>query len=91
MDNQPPHGIARIAQLLARRAAQDAARCGTAADEVAAAYMKPPQVARALGVSVRTVRRWLSSGQLPSARIGGTRLVAIADIERLLSRGSKTP
>jgi excisionase family DNA binding protein len=33
---------------------------------------------------VRTVRRWIADGALPSVKIGGARLVAEADLRRLL-------
>lgn len=38
-------------------------------------YLRVREVAERLGVSERTVRRWISTGKLPSIRIGGTRLV----------------
>jgi excisionase family DNA binding protein len=47
-------------------------------------YLRAPDIARELGVSVRTVRRWISSRTLPSVKIGGTRLVEEVDLlERL--------
>ena len=54
-----------------------------------AQYLCADQIARKLGVSVRTVRRWLASGLLQSVRIGGRRLVAKVELERLLSPSSK--
>jgi hypothetical protein len=36
-------------------------------------------------VSVRTVRRWIAEQLLVSAKIGGARLVAKGELERLLS------
>jgi hypothetical protein len=36
-------------------------------------------------MSVRTVRRWIADEILPSAKLGGARLVARADLEVLLS------
>jgi excisionase family DNA binding protein len=47
-------------------------------------YLRAAEVARVLGVAVRTVRRWIANGTLPSSKIGGTRLVAEADLLRLL-------
>jgi len=41
-------------------------------------------VADRLGLSVRTVRRWIADGTLPSTKIGGTRLIAEEDLERAL-------
>jgi excisionase family DNA binding protein len=36
-------------------------------------------------MSIRTVRRWIAEETIPSAKLGGTRFVAKADLERLLS------
>lgn len=47
-------------------------------------YLRAREIAELLAVSVRTVRRWIADGTLPSARIGGARLVADADLQRLL-------
>jgi excisionase family DNA binding protein len=43
-----------------------------------ALYLRAREIARLAGVSVRTVRRWIAAGELPSTKIGGTRLVAKA-------------
>jgi excisionase family DNA binding protein len=48
-------------------------------------YLKARAVAELLGVSERTIRRWIAEGTLPSTRIGGSRLVAKADLERLIT------
>jgi excisionase family DNA binding protein len=56
---------------------------------VCAQYLSADQIAIKLGVSVRTVRRWLASGLLRSVRIGGRRLVAEIDLEHLLSPTTK--
>jgi excisionase family DNA binding protein len=48
-------------------------------------YLRAGDIARLAGLSVRTVRRWIASGELPSAKICGTRLVAKAELGRLLS------
>jgi excisionase family DNA binding protein len=42
--------------------------------------LSPEQVAHRLGVSPRSVRRLLGSGELPSVKIGGARRVAADDI-----------
>ncbi|MCH7972049.1 MAG: MMPL family transporter, partial [Chloroflexi bacterium] len=39
-------------------------------------------IAAALGLSERTIRRWISDGTLPSSKLGGARLVARADLEQ---------
>ncbi len=47
-------------------------------------YLRAGQIAAALGVSLRTVRRWIADGTLPSVKIGGVRLVAEDDLLRRL-------
>ena len=41
--------------------------------------------ARLTGVSLRTARRWIAKEILASGKIGGARLVARSELERLLS------
>ena len=53
-------------------------------------HLRVRSIAEKLGVSVRTVRRWIADGTLPSTRIGGARLVATADLERLLGSASES-
>ncbi len=48
-------------------------------------HLRVHQIAAALGLSERTIRRWISDGTLPSRKLGGARLVARADLERLLA------
>ncbi len=50
----------------------------------AAAFLRPRQIAEMLGVTERTVRRWIADGTLPSVRLGGARLVARATLEQRL-------
>jgi excisionase family DNA binding protein len=50
-----------------------------------AAYLRAGDIARLTGMSLRTVRRWISDGAIPSVKLGGARLVAEAELERLLS------
>ena len=50
-----------------------------------AQYLRAAEIARHLGISERTVRRWIAAGELPSVKLGGSRLVAKADLERVLS------
>ncbi len=47
-------------------------------------YLRAADIARERGVAIRTVRRWIADGPLPSVRIGGARLVAEADLLKLL-------
>ena len=48
-------------------------------------YLRAPAIAARLGVSVRTVRRWINAKILPSTKIGGARFVAEDALERALS------
>nr|WP_238555696.1 helix-turn-helix domain-containing protein [Gordonia amicalis] len=42
------------------------------------------QAATLLGVSTRTIRRWIAAGELPAARIGPKLLrIRVEDLERL--------
>ena len=47
-------------------------------------YYRAAEIAEELGVDIRTIRRWIADGTLPSVKIGGARLVAEADLLRLL-------
>jgi excisionase family DNA binding protein len=57
-------------------------RKATMTDEVE--YLRAADIARITGVSIRTARRWIANEVIPSTRLGGARLVAKADLERLL-------
>ncbi len=46
--------------------------------------LRPQEAARALGVSVRTIHRWIASGVLRSERVGGARLISTQEIRRFL-------
>jgi excisionase family DNA binding protein len=48
-------------------------------------YLRAPAIARVTGMSIRTIRRWIADGILPSTKVGGARLVAKADLDRALS------
>ncbi len=48
-------------------------------------HLRVREIAADLGMSERTIRRWISDGTLPSSKLGGARLVARADLERLLA------
>jgi excisionase family DNA binding protein len=48
-------------------------------------YLRAGEVARLVGVSVRTVRRWIAEEVLPSVKLGGARLVPRDGLERALS------
>ena len=47
-------------------------------------YLRAREIAELLGVTERTVRRWIADSILPSTKIGGSRLVARGDLDRLL-------
>lgn len=47
-------------------------------------YLRASQLADRLNVNVRTVRRWIADGTLPSIKIGGARLIAEADLLRIM-------
>ena len=49
-----------------------------------AEYLRAADIARLIGISLRTVRRWIADEIIPSVKLGGSRLVARADLERLL-------
>lgn len=49
-----------------------------------AAFLRPRQIAEMLGVTERTVRRWIADGTLPSVKLGGARLVARTTLEQQL-------
>lgn len=49
-------------------------------------YVRAGAIARVLGMRERTIRRWIASGELPSIKVGGARLVAKSDLEVLLGR-----
>jgi excisionase family DNA binding protein len=48
-------------------------------------YLRARDIARLTGVSLRTARRWIAKKILVSGKVGGARLVAKAELARLLS------
>jgi excisionase family DNA binding protein len=48
-------------------------------------YLRAGDIARLSGASVRTVRRRIADGTLPSVKMGGLRLVSRKVLERVLS------
>jgi Helix-turn-helix domain len=61
-----------------------AAQHGVPIDCIDRFALQPGRVARALDVSVRRVRGWISTGALPSVRIGGVVRVQVVDLLRFL-------
>ena len=47
-------------------------------------YLRAGEIARLVGVSLRTVRRWIAEEVLPSVKLGGARLVPRKGLERVL-------
>jgi excisionase family DNA binding protein len=50
-----------------------------------AEYLRARDIAQLTGVSLRTARRWIANEILASRKLGGARLVAKRELERLLS------
>lgn len=48
-------------------------------------YFRAADIAALTGISIRTVRRRIADETLPSTKLGGARLVAMADLDQLLS------
>ena len=48
--------------------------------------LTPREVADQLGVTVRTVQRWISDGRLPAERVGGRMRVSRSSLSRVASR-----
>ena len=48
-------------------------------------YLRAGDIALLTGVSLRTARRWIAREILASRKLGGARLVAKRELERLLS------
>jgi excisionase family DNA binding protein len=51
----------------------------------ASEYLRARDIALLTGVSLRTARRWIAKGIIGSGKVGGARLVAKSELERLLS------
>ena len=50
-------------------------------------YLRAGDITQLTGVSLRTARRWIAKEILASRKLGGARLVAKRELERLLSSG----
>jgi excisionase family DNA binding protein len=48
-------------------------------------YLRARDIARLTGISIRTARRWIARHIVVSGKIGGARLVARSELDRLLS------
>ena len=46
-------------------------------------FYRPQEAADVLGISVRKMRHLIAAGTVPSVRLGRTRLVPVAALERL--------
>ena len=54
-------------------------------------FYRPQEAADVVGISVRKMRQLIGAGTVPSVRLGRTRLVPVAALERLadLPRGNR--
>lgn len=50
------------------------------------AFMSPREVAELLGVSRRTIYRWLRTRELPSVKVAGTRRISRDEVAKLTGR-----
>jgi len=53
-------------------------------------FLTPNEVVQMFGVSLRTIQRWISSGQLPSQKLGGCRRVPSNAIENFIQAQTLT-
>jgi excisionase family DNA binding protein len=53
-------------------------------------YLRARDIAQLTGVSLRTARRWIAKEILASTKVGGARLIAKSELERLLSPRHET-
>ena len=53
--------------------------------------LTPREVAQELGVTVRTVQRWIATGRLPGSRVGGRMRVPRSAIQAAPSPGRRAP
>jgi excisionase family DNA binding protein len=53
-------------------------------------YLRARDIAQLTGVSLRTARRWIAKGVLASGKVGGARLVAKGELQRLLAPPADT-
>lgn len=53
-------------------------------------YLRAPEIAALTGMSERTIRRWLADEILPSTKVRGARIVAMAHLEAVLSASHDT-
>lgn len=47
-------------------------------------YLRAGDIVALTEMSIRTVRRWIADETIPSTKLGGTRFVAKAELQRLL-------
>ena len=52
-------------------------------------YLRARDIVGITGVSLRTARRWIENKILASVKVGGARLVARGELQRLLSPSHK--
>ena len=54
-------------------------------------YVRAGQIAQEFGLSERTVRRWIASGEIRSTKVGGARLIARVDLDELFPQPKSCP
>lgn len=59
--------------------------------QISERWWSPEQVARALQVHPRTVRRWIGEGALPATKLGRLLRVADSDLHAFARRGRVHP
>jgi excisionase family DNA binding protein len=58
-------------------------KTGQPREPVKRLFLRPQEAADALSISVRKMRELIRAGTVPSVRLGRTRLVPVAALERL--------
>ena len=53
-------------------------------------YLRASEIVALTGMSLRTIRRWLADGILPSTKVAGARFVTMADLEAVLAAPQDT-
>jgi excisionase family DNA binding protein len=56
---------------------------------IARRALRPKQAAKVYGVSRTLLHEWMKSGRLPSAKLGGVRLIPVDALEALLAAAAK--
>lgn len=84
-----PDALSELARLLAApggrsRSSVDACPVCCDGDLVQPMALPYDEARRLVGVSEKTLRRWVAAGELPVVEVGGVRLIRPADLEEFL-------